>query len=794
MKFKYSALCLALSGTLCATSMAQQTRLDVTKVTNDESTDAAQSQVVLNAETLANQSITNIEDTARYISGVQVNNAGTRFGDDGFNIRGLSGDAVAVNVDGVSQGETLNPSTFAAYGMYGSSRGQVETEHVKSVTIKKGPSSVTTGASALAGSVSYITNDASNFLPATGDAFGGRAKSGFDTRSDEWLASGAIANRSGAWETLLQYTLREGHETKAHSKGADIKGSERGQADLMDKSSGAALLKLAYNFSVDSQFGVVFEKSNRENQGTPLSREGGASYFDFYTTDESDRERYGIFFHQDNASNGFYDSVEVALNHQELFTSGVTAFSYRARGKEPILRVEDRNLTQETSDLKVDFSKTINGNLTHELVYGASYQASSFLNVMYDIRYNSTTTDSGLINKYPVRDPAFIPESDKTAISFYLADSIKFNDQFRAHMGVRYDNTEYDPNIDDTFANPTGKSVKASDFSAVVGEAGISYEFVEGHSILAKVAQGYQAPTLQDLYLGTNSGGEITDLVTGAVYENLSEIANPELGAERSTNYELAYQAQFESGGVSIALFRTDYTDLIQEVPHSNPYGAEVTVRCGFFDRCGDSGTKIVTEDIYYQAENAGKVEVSGIEIDANYRFNQNISAYLSYSAINGEYKTASLTNDIGDDLVTTAPDTLTAGLAYRSDTKNWGVQLYAIHRASVANRSSVYDADRKLVSKGQASFDNANRGGIIHYPDAFTVFDLTGFYELTQDLKLTAAIYNLTDKQHYFWESVNSVHNSGGSGGFATSVMGDGYQRFSKPGRSFSVYLTYSF
>lgn len=781
MTFKQSALFIALSSALCATATAQQTRLEATKVANDDIKVSNKNEVVLDAEKLQDLSITNIEDTARYISGVQVNNNGTRFSDDGFNIRGLNGDAVAVTVDGISQGETLNPDTYAAYGMYGSSRGQVELEHVKTVTITKGPSSVTRGASALAGSVAYVTNDAADFLPADGDAFGGRVKAGFDSRSDEWLFNGTIANRTGDWETLLQYTKREGHETEAHSNGADITGSERGQADLMDSSVDAVLFKIAYNLSDDTQMGVVYEKSDRFNEGTPLSREGSATYFDFYTHDDNDKDRYGVFFKQENANNSFYDSVEVALNYQELYTSGVTEFSYSSGGADPFLRVEDRNLTQESTSLTVDFSKVIGDDIIHELVYGGSYVTSSFLNVMYDRRYNTTSKDSGYRDNYPVRDPAFIPESDKTATSLYVADNIQFNEAFSANIGVRYDTTEYDPTIDDTFTDPTGKSVSSSDFSSVVGEIGVSYEFAEGHTIMVKVAQGYQAPTLQDLYLDTNSGSELTDVNTGVVYDDLSKIANPELDAEQSTNYEIAYNAQFENGSVNIALFRTDYKDMIQDASYAMSYGTDVT-----YESCsawtGQCTETVVSEDVYQQATNAGEIEVTGVEIDANYMFTKNIMANLSYSAIDGEYKTASSNNDIGDSLVTASPDTTTLGLAYRSDDADWGVQLFAIHRAAVEDNSD------------QLSYSNANRGGIIYYPDSFTVFDLTGYYDLTENLSLTAAIYNLTDKEYYMWESVYSVNNSNGTGGFATSVTGNGYQRFSEPGRSFSAYLTYTF
>jgi hemoglobin/transferrin/lactoferrin receptor protein len=272
MKFKRSTVAISLGCALTVPALAQQSELAVTKAKSEE-TLTTTVETVLDAQTLSKRSITNIEDTARYIPGVQTNDTGNRFGNDGFNIRGLEGDAVAVTVDGVGQGETLNPSSFAAYGMYGSSRGEIELEHLKAVNITKGPSAVAQGPGSLAGSVTYVTNEASDFLPATSDATGVKLKTGFDARSDEWLVHGTVANRTGNFDSLLQYTMRDSSETEAHSHGENISGSARGQADPMDNQVDAVLLKLAYNFSKHQQLGVVYEKTDRETNGVPLSRQ-----------------------------------------------------------------------------------------------------------------------------------------------------------------------------------------------------------------------------------------------------------------------------------------------------------------------------------------------------------------------------------------------------------------------------------------------------------------------------------------------------------------------------------------
>lgn len=775
MKFKLSVVSVALGCALSHSTLAQQTELAVTKAKSEESLTTTV-EVVLDAETLSKRSITNIEDTARYIPGVQANDTGNRFGNDGFNIRGLEGDAVAVTVDGVNQGETLNPGNFAAYGMYGSSRGEIELEHVKAVNITKGPSAVAQGPGSLAGSVTYVTNDAADFLTETGDDTGVKLKTGFDARSDEWLLHGTIANRTGKFDSLLQYTMRDSSEVDAHSNGADIDGPGRGQADPADSQVDAVLMKLAYNFSPEQQLGLVYEKTDRETDGLPRSRQS-TTYFDFTSNDENNRERIGLFYSQDKVDLPIADSIDVTLNYQELFSSGVTSFLFVSGGNDPILRTEDRNFSQDSLSFNIDVSKSINGEFNQEIIYGLSYQQVDAEAVMFDRRFAGQTTDAPILDGYPIRDQSFVPKTEKTLITAYLADNIELSEVLDVNVGLRYDSTEYSPTVDSTFSDPTGLSISDSEFSAVVGELGATYEFAQGHSINARIAQGYQAPTLQDLYFGTNSGDEVTDLVTGNTFIDLDRIANSDLDAQESTNFELTYIGNFEKGNISVSIFRTEYTNMIQDETFSTPYGTEVTI-----EQCSRFGcqTTVSSEDVFTQPQNTGEITIDGFEVTAGYNFTDNISGRFAYTALDGTYDTASSFNDAGDSLETISPDTATISLGYISDAGDWGAELVAI-------------ASKGVEESQQRSFTALNNGsGPSYYPAGYAVFDLLAFYEISENLRFTTAIYNLTDKEYYRWEVLNSVRN--GTGGFFGGVSDNGYQRFSEPGRSISAYITYQF
>ncbi|TNC85848.1 MAG: TonB-dependent receptor [Thalassolituus sp.] len=746
----------------------------------------------ISADEINRKSLSNIEDTTRYIPGVQVNDAGNRFGDNGFNIRGLQGDAVAVSVDGVSMGETLAPASFSAYGMYDSTRGQVELQHVKAITVTKGPSSVKNGSNALAGSVAYTTNDASDFLE-DGDDTTIQFKNGIDTRSDELMLGLTLANRTGDFETLLQYTHRDGSETKAHSSGKSVSdpASATEVADSFSIKTDSVLAKFAYLIDDNQRVGILLDQTDRYSEGSPLSRES-ASYYDFSTEDANNKTRYGIFYDWNNAKTPVFDSLSATLDYQELYTSGVTSFGYSTRSGDSYLRQEDRSTYQDSVALNLDFGKSFGSNVIHDLVYGVSFEQRTIENIRWDRRYNDLSEGSGYQDGYPERDSAWVPVTKTNRFNAYVSDTMQLTDAFSLSAGVRYDLTKYKPETDDTFEDATdGQSVKDSEYSAFVGELIAEYEFIPNNFLLASYSQGYKGASAQQLYLGTNGADVLTD-TTGAEHTDLDTVANPDLGAEKSSSIELGYKLEAERASVTVTAYHTVYEDMIQNVSRSVAYDEAFTVE-EYNYYTGTTTEVTYTEDDYSVPENVGKVEVQGLELDASYAITNNIYSRLTFATIDGEYKDdLEGSHDKGDALETAAPDSGTLTLGYQGDNDKWGIALHTLWFDKIEEQTQP-DADDASVVAGDLSFTSLNNGsGPAHYPEAYTVFDLTAFYDISENISLSAAAYNLTDKEYYRWEVLNSIRP--GNGGFFGGVSEDGYKRYSEPGRSYSLNLTMTF
>ena len=66
---------------------------------------------------------------------------------------------------------------------------------------------------------------------------------------------------------------------------------------------------------------------------------------------------------------------------------------------------------------------------------------------------------------------------------------------------------------------------------------------------------------------------------------------------------------------------------------------------------------------------------------------------------------------------------------------------------------------------------------------DIVTLLDLSGYLNLTKNLRASAGVYNLTDRQYWFWQDVRELDRGRAD-----------LQRFAQPGLNTRVTLTASF
>lgn len=767
---QYTLLALAVSYAIALPLLAQTVtpELDTVSVTAQAPQTQANSKQAqqLSATELQQQQAQNIADVVRFVPGVTTTDMG-RFGSNGFNIRGLDGDRVAITVDGLSLGETLDPPTFIAYEFFRSARGGVDIDALKQVEIIKGADAIAAGSGALAGAVLFVTKDPADYLAPQGDDSHLGLKAGFSGLNDETSFSTSLANRSGKLESLLVYTRRDGEENKTARSGENISGAGRTLADPLDYSSDNILAKLQYQLTDAQRLGWTGEYFTQHSELDNQSRLD-STYLSRHGDDDIERKRFGLQYEW-LAAKAFADSVNAILDYQSNYTNGVTTMlttgcSGASNGEvSPCLRSEDRDFKQKQLKLAVALDKELFGDSLHQQwLYGGSVEQRKVEYSAIDRRYIGQT---GELASPPVIDPDQVPQTDVTAISLYGRDVIKLAPRWTLSLGGRFDSLKYRPQLDEQFSDNT-QTVANVDFSAFTWQSNLTYQLDTAQQVWLQAGRGFRAPTVAEMYAPTSLISR-TEQATGIVVDDLwSSIANPDLKAERSLNLEAGYRYQTDTLLLGVSVFHDQYSDMIDTVTRvQNP---DVV-----YESCSRGVCTESQGNQYNTIDNIGEADVKGIELEALWRISRAFSSRLAYSRNEGEKQN-------GDPLRSINPASAVLGLRY--DAANWDLTANITHSAA-KKAADAYDST-------ESAFEAKP-----YLTDSYTVVDLMANYDISPQWRLSAGIYNLFDEEYYQWQRVRFVTNWVGSG-VRGGVLpgGEGLQRYSEPGRYAKLAISYSF
>lgn len=740
--------------------------LEKIKVTADEEegrSTTGNSTVVVSDQLEAEQA-QNFEDAIRYVPGVSIVDLG-RFGDNGFNIRGLEGDRVALTIDNLPLAESVE--TTPAYEFFRSGRGSVDVDALKSIEVVKGADSITAGSGALGGAVVLTTKDPQDYLGGAGDDSYFRVKTGYTSSTDEIMTTATVANRTGPVESMLLYTRRRGHEAESWYDATPIAaGSERRTPDPIDRSSDNVLAKVSWVASENHRLGLVGEYSRATSEINNLSRVGGIGYLERRADDDNDRDRYGIEYALEYGGT-LFDLMEWSADRVETESRGLTtilAGSGCAQNITPCLRSEDRATDQTLDRTALDFSKAWrNGGTSHALVYGLSWQQRDVGFSAVDTRYIGTTTGTSSVTI----DPSQVPRTDVSNYTAYVRDSIVLmNDRLSMNAGVRYDRIDYSPRLDDLFVDDTG-TVRDVSFSTQTWQLSSELEFVTSHSVWAQVGRGFRAPSVGEMYAPTATT-QATEVATGNTVALWDSVANPALEAEESLNTEIGYRWRSERHEIGISAFRDKYSNFIEDTVFVQ--NADVSYRT-----CSNNRCTIVTGNEYLMPANLGEVTVKGVEVAGRWSINDRWSSRIAWAYSEGEKKN-------GDPLPSIVPATGVLGLRYASASQRWAITANLTH----AEAKQLEDA---VITQTTDAFESLAPD---YLSDAYTVVDLLADINVTKDVRLTAGIYNVADEKYYLWPRVRFVNE--GTTTLYGYVTGDGIGRYSEPGRNFRVSLAWQF
>src|SRR5690606_36090676 len=211
--------------------------------------------------------VRDLRDLFRYEPGITVSENFGRFGIGDIRIRGLGGNRVRIQTDGIVVSDAFTIGSFS-----NANRNFVDMDTLKRAEVVRGPTSSLYGSDALGGTVSFVTRDPSDHLEAGRDAWSG-FRLGFET---DWngLSGGATAAFGGErWSGMVAVGHRQVQETESMRRTGGA-GSARTQPNPQDRNGRSPLAKLVYAPSPRQRFRRTVEGNEDAADTDMLTAQG----------------------------------------------------------------------------------------------------------------------------------------------------------------------------------------------------------------------------------------------------------------------------------------------------------------------------------------------------------------------------------------------------------------------------------------------------------------------------------------------------------------------------------------
>ena len=726
----------------------QQMTISATR--QEQAVDSVPSTVTVHErEELDRQNINTIRELVRYEPGVSVGGAGTRSGNTGYNIRGIDGDRILTQVDGVEVPDNFFNGPYAK-----TRRNYVDPEIVKRVEIIRGPASALYGSSAIGGAVSYFTLDPDDIIKP-GQDVGARLKTGYSSADESWLTSGTVAGRVQDFDGLLHLSQRNGHEMESHN-GNNATGLARTGANPEDVRTTNVLAKLGWNYGEDNRLGLTYEKYKDDrdiNQksavgGIFLEGQGTNMYRDRRGNDTITRERFGLE-NKFSLDSPIADHIKTSLNYQIAKTDQATSEIYQAGRR--VLRTRD-TLYEEKQwvfDAQLDKAFVI-GDTDHLLTYGTTIKqqkvTGSREGAATCLAVGAGCTAIGAPSPTPadsVKKASDFPDPTINSYALFAQDQISWND-WTFLPSLRYDYIQLKPKLTEEFLNTTDPDRKFphddsnKTWHRFSPKLGVTYALTEQYTWFGQYAEGFRTPSAKALY------GRFENLGEGYVVE-----PNSNLKPETSKSYETGIRGNFDSGNFDVAVFYNKYRDFIDE------------------DNAALSPTGTI-----FQPGNIKRATIKGMEVKGRLNLD-------AFGAPQGLYSKGAIAyahgrnDETGQPLNSVNPLKGVFGLGYDQDTYG------ALVSWTLVKKQNRVDSATFFTPTG------IKANGPFKTP-GFGIVDLTGFYKVTDELTVNGGLYNLTDKKYWNWDDVRSYDGVGEAGVTSPASL----DRLTQPGRNFAINL----
>ena len=768
LKFRYlkntSSLAIGLTLTLALPAIAadkpnEQNDIDTITVTAHEATKKPGTNTEISEQDIRRDGGTNFGTIMRYqplisasgsISGSSSGKSSwDRGGFTGYNIRGLDANRVSIDIDGmplpIAQGR-VNSVGRAGFGSYGIGRDYIDTYMYNKIDIQSGATSVSNANNALGGSVSFQTKTASYYLyPGKTSFFG--FQNNYDSADRSYHQGLTMAGGDEYLNGILVLSRRDGQQTRNYGDSID------------------SYPENWHSNSILAGFGWQMTDEHLLNTTVDYNNKTKNSHYDTW-------DRYGkkveSFDKQRSKNNRFNLAIKDQWKPTNIswIDSLTTQLNYQ------------RTNVYDNTDLR---HKT-KGNFNTQTNYNT--KAYNFITTLIK-SYDNQRISAGLNGKWSEDESPFFssakspntrvfpdgdyskPQADSRSYQLggFFEDRISFNvndsNNFYLVPGVRavYQNTKprnlENMSLSKISSSQLGKQYNGNSDFKVLPSMAFMYDITSDFTAYLQYKRAAQMPNQNQLYGSYLAHSNMYVLV-----------GDSNLKTETSDNFELGLKGQPVSGvTLSSSAFYNKYKNFIAYTRYKKDFVG--------------IGNRIV-----YQSENRDKAYIYGAELSSEFNIGKWIEPVNGLSArfAIGYNQGKSKSSYLGDKYIemdSIAPMKSTIGLAWDDPNKFYGVTITATFqkgKKAEATSRETYGNDGKPIANSKDDYFRIAGHGIV---------DLTGYINITKNVKLNGGIYNLTDQKYWDYLSNNKLY----------STSDHKYlDMFTAPGRTFQIGLDIDF
>ncbi|QBE64954.1 TonB-dependent receptor domain-containing protein [Pseudoduganella lutea] len=698
------------------------------------------------ADDLTRQAAQNMQNIARYAPLVSVPNAASgsgsvwdSSGNTGFNIRGIDGNRVSMDLDGIALPDAAPKPDGSTLNSFGIGRDYFDPETFRAVSIVSGTTSNTgnsgnsgTGTPGLGGSVQFTTKAPEDYLSADRPLHADY-KFGYDGSNNMRMHAITGAAQAGDLQVLALLVHREGIEYE--SEGSAVTNPD-------DWTSDALLAKLAWSPFAGHKLTATMDAYQASHTRAYINKTS-ALYPAGVAQDSSTRRNRFSLDHEFTGKTALFDRLSSRIYAQNAEVDDHTIGPYVSQGQRYDRSIET-GYFNKSRGLASHAVKTLGA---HELSYGISAET---VDTRRPWREDRTVLATGA---HQITSKNRMVDTDTTKLAAFANADIVLAEGLTLAPGLRYDWRELKPkNIQDyVVAVPAAREeLRERKDDYFTPSLKLSWKFLPELMAYATWTRGTRLPTAAEL-TGTYDSFSYTG--TGNGY---AVLGNADLKKETSNAFELGLSGH-PARGVTFdaSVFHTKYENFIE-------YATQPADPVNF---------PTITQGLF-RPENVGEAKTWGAEISTSFALGEwntaldgasvNVGAGVQHS------KARNTITGAEGELASTLPRKVSATFAWDDPGKRGGAAL------------SIFNVRGKQA--GADVISNVT-GARFDVPGA-TVADLTAYWNIGKHATVMAGIYNLTDKKYWDYASSRSL-----AAGTTAATLAD-IERQARPGRYGAVTL----